>query len=503
MTIFEVKYEDLAARIGILRTKHGNIETPVFFPVVNVFKDEITINEIKNVGFKNFITNSYMLYKYNVVKNDIHTELNSEDMVIMTDSGAYQILEYGDIGISNEEIVKYQLKIKPDIAVILDLPTGNIDNYDNARETVYETLRRAKEASDIITKNSNNNDMIWVYPIQGGRFLDLIKFSAKELINFEEIYNMAALGSPTVLLEHYMYDIVVDMIYTAKSNIKRGIPFHLFGGGLPHIIPFAVALGVDSFDSASYIIYARDNRYITRSRVYKLEDLEYFPCSCPVCSKHTPKDLLELDKKTRTRLLAIHNLYTISEEIKATKQAIKEGRLFEYLQEKAYSHPAVYTAFKRLLKYSEYLEKYDPRIRGDAKGIFLYDVNSLYRPEILRYSKFLTRYTKKNEKITIYCYDRIVSETIYDYKQKIKDSLANSDKGDVFLAVPFFGLIPLELAESYPLSQFEAPKEIDEDIITDIKNKILEFIRRNNYQKVELVNCEKLNLHINSISASS
>ncbi|QGA67758.1 tRNA guanosine(15) transglycosylase TgtA [Sulfolobus sp. E11-6] len=501
MTVFEVKYEDLAGRIGILKTRSGNLETPTFFPVINILKDEISIDEIKNIGFKNFITNSYILYKNMYIKNDIHKELNSEDMIIMTDSGAYQILEYGDIGITNYEIVNYQLMIKPDIAVILDLPTGNTDDYESAKMTIYETLKRAEEASKIIVKNQDNN-IIWVYPIQGGKYLDLVKTSAEGLSKFEDIYNMVALGSPTVLLERYMYDTVIDMIYTAKSNIKRGIPFHLFGGGLPHIIPFAVTLGVDSFDSASYIIYARDNRYITRTRVYKLEDLEYFPCSCPICSKYTPKDLLEMNEKERTRALAIHNLYTILEEFKATKQAIKEGRLFEYLQEKAYSHPAVYSAFKRLIKYKEYLEKYDPRVRGDPKGLLLFDNKSLHRPEIIRHSRFLERYVQKKDKIHIYCYDKTISDTAYDYIKSIKETIPNHNTGDIFIAIPFFGLIPLEVSDSYPLSQFEIPNEVDEDVIADMKTKIISFLKSKNYQKVELVNCEKLGLHIDSISTS-
>jgi archaeosine tRNA-ribosyltransferase (EC 2.4.2.-) len=38
---FEIKDEDLAGRIGVLNTRHGNIETPVFFPVINPLKSEI------------------------------------------------------------------------------------------------------------------------------------------------------------------------------------------------------------------------------------------------------------------------------------------------------------------------------------------------------------------------------------------------------------------------------------------------------------------------------
>ncbi|MEM3939299.1 MAG: tRNA guanosine(15) transglycosylase TgtA [Saccharolobus sp.] len=500
MTIFEVKHEDLAGRIGILETAHGKLETPAFFPVINILRDDVRITDLKNLGLKNFITNAFILYKNNLVRENIHRELNADDFIIMTDSGAYQILEYGNIEVSNLEIVNYQTKIRPDIAVILDIPTGNTDDYEIARHTVEQTIERVKEASNIIKNNPNN--IIWVYPIQGGKFTDLVEYSAKQLNNFDEIYKIAALGSPTVLLERYKYDTIIEMIRIAKSSIKRGIPFHLFGGGLPHIIPFAVALGVDTFDSASYIIYARDGRYITRSRVYKLEELEYFPCSCPICSKYTPKDLLLMSKKERTKLLAIHNLYAILEEIKATKQAIKEGRLFEYLQEKAYSHPATYTAFKTLLKYKDYLEKYDPRIKGNPKGIFLFDESSLYRPEMLRYKQYLDRYSKRKQKAIIYCYNSKNYESIYDLKEKIMKELTEID-AEIFLALPFFGLIPLNISNSYPLSQFEMPKEVNEIVINDMKNKIIKFITNNNYRYIELRECENLHLHIDSINSSS
>ncbi|AWR98265.1 tRNA guanosine(15) transglycosylase TgtA [Acidianus sulfidivorans JP7] len=490
---FEVKDEDLAGRIGVLETKHGKIETPVFFPVINVLKSEININDVINIGFNNFITNAYILNKNNLVKDDIHKELNSSNVIIMTDSGAYQILQYGDIEISNREIVEYQNRIKPDIGVILDIPTGKAESESEAKYSVEETIRRAKEVEDII---SSSNDIIWTHPIQGGTFVDLLKYSARKA-NENEKYKMLALGSPTVIMQEYNYTKLIDMIHTVRSNISRGKPLHLFGGGVPHIIPFAIALGVDSFDSASYILYARDNRYITRSRTLRLDSLEYFPCSCPVCSRYSPKDLLEMEDKDRVRLLAIHNLYKILEEIRETKIAIKEGRLFEYLQEKAYSHPAVYSAFLRLLKYNTYLEKYDPRVKGEVKGMLLYDSNSLYRPEILRHDQFMLQYKPKHNTAIVICYDNLGIPFISD--DYVKDIVYNyENEADIFIAIPFYGLIPVQLSESFPLSQFEIPTEIDDKTLQITSNKISNFIK-NKYKEIKIFNCDKSRLHIMSI----
>jgi 7-cyano-7-deazaguanine tRNA-ribosyltransferase len=495
---FEIKEEDLAGRIGIIETRHGKIETPVFFPVINPLKTEIGVNDLVNLGFKNFITNSFILKKNSLADGDIHQKFG-DDLIIMTDSGAYQILEYGDINETNRAIVEYQAKIRPDIAVFLDVPTGNKDSWDEAKKTVEITLERGREIIDIVR---NNQDIIWVHPIQGGTFLDLVELSAKETAKAND-YGMYALGSPTVLMEKYRYSELIEMIHVAKSNVSRGKPFHLFGGGTPQVIPFAVALGVDSFDSASYIIFARDERYLTRERTYRLEELDYFPCSCPVCSKYSPQELRELSKEDREKLLAFHNLWKIREEINATKQAIKEGRLFEYLQQKAFSHPSVYSAFRSLLTLSDYLEKYDPRVKGEVKGLFLFDSSSLARPELVRHVNYVSKLSSRRNEAIIICGDRLKSPFFTDSKVKSIYS-KYSKNADIYVAIPFYGLIPVLSSESFPMAQFEAPAHIHGELIEETLTLIKKMLDNKKYSKVSFIECESSVLsHIVSIYPSS
>ena len=42
------------------------------------------------------------------------------------------------------------------------------------------------------------------------------------------------------------------------------------------------------FDSASYILYAKDNRYMYSNGNTRLEEITYFPCSCSICNSYTP-----------------------------------------------------------------------------------------------------------------------------------------------------------------------------------------------------------------------
>ena len=61
--MFEIKYSDLAGRIGVLHTNHGKIETPSFVPVIHPVKQTIPAKKIKEIGFDVVITNAYITMK--------------------------------------------------------------------------------------------------------------------------------------------------------------------------------------------------------------------------------------------------------------------------------------------------------------------------------------------------------------------------------------------------------------------------------------------------------
>ena len=149
--------------------------------------------------------------------------------------------------------------IDTDIATILDIPTGWDVTKGYARYTVKETLKRAKALKKMVTRN----DLLWVGPVQGGQYLDLVAKSAKEMGKLP--FQVHALGSPTPVMEQYKFDVLVDMIITAKMNLPPDRPLHLFGAGHPFMFSLAVALGCDLFDSAAYALFARQDRYLTES----------------------------------------------------------------------------------------------------------------------------------------------------------------------------------------------------------------------------------------------
>ena len=162
-------------------TNHGKIETPAFVPVIHPVKQTIPSKKIKEIGFDVVITNAYITknnYGDEAVKKGIHKIINF-DKSIMTDSGGYQVLEYGDLEVLPPDMANFETGILTDFAIPLDKPTGYGLPIKKAEAYVKHTLTVCKQTLD----DSKDNGQIWIGPIQGGEHFDLVAKSTKSLIN--------------------------------------------------------------------------------------------------------------------------------------------------------------------------------------------------------------------------------------------------------------------------------------------------------------------------------
>jgi 7-cyano-7-deazaguanine tRNA-ribosyltransferase len=487
---FEIRDRDLLARIGRLRTKSGVFETPVLLPVINPTVQLVSPKEMRTeFNCEALITNAYIVKKHfekEAVEKGVHDFLDYSG-VVMTDSGAYQILVYGkEVKITNREIVHYQERIDTDIATILDMPTGWQVSQQYAKHTVEETLKSARE----LAKVKSRDDIAWVGPVQGGNHVDLVEQSAKKMGKMP--FEIHALGSPTLVMEQYLFDMLVNMIMTAKMNLPLERPLHLFGAGHPFMFALAVALGCDLFDSAAYAIYAREERYMTEAGTTRLGELEYFPCSCPECSRVSPESVRAMPKMKKQTFLARHNLYVCFAEMKRIKQAIVEGRLWEHLEMRAHGHPSLLRAVKEMAKYSDYLEENSPVIK--KSGFFFFNSVGLCRPEIVRHRRRLSeRYSPpKHTKVLVLLPQTQTKpfhcswenkEALRQVQRKL--GIKTQEVHVCNYAAPF-GVIPAELDEVYPLSQHETTVPLDKETINYVAEQVENYIAQENYEKVIL-----------------
>jgi 7-cyano-7-deazaguanine tRNA-ribosyltransferase len=487
---FEIKDKDVLGRIGKLKTKSGTLETPLLFPVINPSIQLVPPQKLKDVfGFEAVITNAYILkkrFENKPATQGLHKFLDF-DGVVMTDSGAYQILVYGEVEVNQPEILKYQEQMGSDIATILDIPTGWKITQEQATATVKETLKRAKA----FFKTKTRDDILWVGPVQGGRHLDLVAKSAAEMSKLP--FQIHALGSPTEVMESYRFDVLADMILTAKRNLPPERPLHLFGAGHPIMFSLAVALGCDLFDSAAYALYARENRYMTENGTWRLSELDYFPCQCPKCATATPQEVMAKTQKERETFLAEHNLYVCAAELKRVKQAIRDGRLWEHVEMRTHAHPALSTALKKLKNHQDFLENYSPASK--KSGLFFYSSVDLARPEVNHYRKRMQkRYCPPENAHVLLLAPQTRKKPFHKAHEfsRIKQAakrLGEELAGKVhvcFYAAPF-GVIPMELDEVYPLSQHEIALPLDQETVDYVANQTAEYIRQQRYEAIVLI----------------
>ena len=367
MTLVETKCKDLAGRIASFDTLHGKVETPTIFPVVYPKSQPIPLKEMRALGAGGVITNAYMLWnnaRQEALDKGIHRLLGWKGPV-MTDSGAFQLMRYKSVNITNAEIIQFQKEIGVDIGVILDVPgLGRKSQMDKNLST---TLASAKELE--------MDERLWCGPIQGGTFPDLRKKACRQMQKLG--FNYYALGSVVPLMNDYLFAENIDIIAACKQALPLNAPVHHFGGGHPMFFAFAVAMGADVFDSAAYSIFAKRGNYMTTKGTMPLSKMKYLPCSCPACRGKSPSGL---DENT----LARHNLYATFDEIRKIKEAIHEQSLWELLEERARGHPALLAAFRRMKKHRKYLESLDPYTK---RRFFYLSAESKNRVELYRHSR--------------------------------------------------------------------------------------------------------------------
>ncbi|QLG27786.1 tRNA guanosine(15) transglycosylase TgtA [Halorarum halophilum] len=438
---FEVRAADVAGRIGELTVPRAGVtvETPALLPVIN--PNLLTVEPERlasEFGAEILITNSYIIrndedLRERAEREGLH-ELLGFDGAIMTDSGSFQLAEYGEIDTTTREILTFQRDIGSDIGTPVDIPTPPDVPREEAEADLETTAEALADAAAV-----DVGDMLVNAPVQGATYPDLRERAGRAAAATG--LDVFPVGAVVPMMNAYRYDDMVDAVAAAKRGLDVDCPVHLFGAGHPMMFAVAVALGCDLFDSAAYALYARDGRYLTVSGTEHLEDLEYLPCSCPICHEHSAEALRAAGTADRERLLAEHNLHVTFEEIRRVKQSIRDGDLLELVDQRARAHPAMLDGYRALLDHADQLEREDHASKG---SFFAVSHESARRPEVLRHHERLDRLAVP---------DRLL---LSEY-----GAPSNHEYDEVWRVVPPLGPFPRSLSETYPLTA-ETPERTDE-----------------------------------------
>mgnify|MGYP001224876171 FL=1 len=403
--MFEINKRDGLARLGKIKTKHGVLDTPTLLPVVNPKIMTLTMEELAESGAQGIITNSYIIYKNPKLKEvaedkGVHGLVNWSGP-IMTDSGTFQSHVYGEIEMKPEEILDFQKKIKVDIGTVLDVFCEPETKFEDAKKELEETQKRI-EAAD-----ANKEDIFLAAPIQGGRHLDL-RTKAAEMASKTKA-EIFPIGGVVPLMERNNFKLLSEVILASKKGLDISRPVHLFGCGHPMIFALAAFLGCDVFDSASYAKFASRDSLMFTWGTRSLDELQELPSEFSAFPGMTATKLKKLDKNERQKIIAKHNLMTSFAEIRRIKQAIHDGLLWELVESRLRSSPALMKVFEVIENNIDWISEFEPAYR--------------YKTPI-----------KSGEKSNI---------------RPIFSNLSNSFESGEMLH-PYFGKVPNHLSETYP-----------------------------------------------------
>ncbi|MBP2072611.1 MULTISPECIES: tRNA guanosine(34) transglycosylase Tgt [Thermoanaerobacterium] len=345
------------ARLGVLHTPHGDIETPVFMPVgTQATVKTMTPEELKEIGTKIILSNTYHLYLrpgHEVIKKagGLHKFMNW-DRAILTDSGGFQVFSLGPLRKITEEGVEFRSHLDGSIHFLTPEKVIEIENalgadiimsfdecapypadYDYVKNSMEMTLRWAKRGKEA-HKNTEKQALFGI--VQGGTYDDLRRECANRLVDMD--FSGYSIGGLSVGEEKELMYHVVD--YTTDL-LPQDKPRYLMGVGSPDDLIEGVIRGVDMFDCVLPTRMARNGTVLTSSGRLIVRDAphaeEFIPldseCDCYACknfSRAYIRHLFKANEILAARLATIHNLRFLTKLMEDIREAIRQDKLLEF-----------------------------------------------------------------------------------------------------------------------------------------------------------------------------
>ncbi|OGG50740.1 hypothetical protein A2763_02340 [Candidatus Kaiserbacteria bacterium RIFCSPHIGHO2_01_FULL_54_36] len=364
------------ARLGVIKTPHGEIETPAFVPVATrATVRTLESDEVADAGSQVLICNTYHLHiapGEKIVKRagGLH-EFMCWKKPLMTDSGGFQVFSLGfgtdhgvgkilkkeparsiaegaqpvnikitDNGVSfrspidgtplflgPKESIRIQEALGADIIFALDECPSPLADRIYMERSLERTHRWATEC----LKAQKTKQALYGI-VQGGGFKDLRLESARIIgaLPFQGFGIGGEFGYDKKSLKK-----VLSEVHDALPEEK---PRHVLGVGHPEDFPYIASAGGDTFDCIAPTHYARrgiiftsEGRLDIRNRRY-LKEMKPLDkkCVCDVCATYTRAyicHLMRAKELTGMKLGSLHNLHFFNAQAALLRKRIKNDDL--------------------------------------------------------------------------------------------------------------------------------------------------------------------------------
>ena len=381
---FRIEAEDGAARAGVIETRRGEIETPVFMPVG-------TAGTVKGIRFEELesadldariiLGNTYHLWLrpgIDIIKSagGLHRFIGWK-RALLTDSGGFQVWSLGDLRkiteegtefrshvdgsrkfLSPEVSMEVQAALGSDVVMVFDECAPGQATHDETERSMEMTARWARrsrvafdrlqtagadtgrvDVSDSEADNRLSGRQSLFGIVQGAGHLDLRRRSLEQTVEIG--FDGYAIGGLSVGEEKSVMFAVIDDI---APRMPHDSPRYLMGVGTPEDLIEAVARGVDMFDCVLPTRNGRTGQAFTSRGKLNIKNAQWAKdqrpldeaCNCSVCRRHTRSYLRHLylsGEMLASILLTHHNLAFFLDTMRGVRQSIRSGDFPKFRRE--------------------------------------------------------------------------------------------------------------------------------------------------------------------------
>jgi queuine tRNA-ribosyltransferase len=375
---FEISGREGEARAGMLTTRRGVIETPVFMPVG-------TAGTVKGMRFEALeeeldariiLGNTYHLWLRpgaEVIRKcgGLH-RFTGWRRALLTDSGGFQVWSLGALRKISEEGTQFrshvdgslqflspevsmevQATLGSDIVMAFDECAAGDAAADVSRRSMELTARWAQRSRrEFDSLQSRALDSGRTEPtetisgaqalfgiVQGGSHLDLRRESLDRTAQVG--FDGYAIGGLSVGEEkEVMWRVVTEI----APELPADKPRYLMGVGTPEDLVEAIARGIDMFDCVLPTRNGRTGQAFTSRGKINVKNAQWAvdtrplddTCDCSVCSRHSRAYLRHLylsGELLASVLLTHHNLAFFLDTMRRVRQAIRSGHFNKFRRE--------------------------------------------------------------------------------------------------------------------------------------------------------------------------
>ena len=358
---FNVLESERYARLGVIQTHRGDIQTPAFMPVgTQATVKGVFLDDIIKTGSEIILSNTYHLMLRPGVKRiqalgGLHDFMNCK-LPILTDSGGFQVMSLSKLNkvdkekgvifqshvdgkkfiLDPEESIRVQKELNSDIVMVMDECPKKTKDYKKIEDSMnlssYWALR-SKKAFGV------NPHKALFGIVQGGLFEDL---RLKSLSDLKKIgFDGYAIGGLAVgETQKEMFE-VLDKI---KEHFPKDKPRYLMGVGTPSDILGAVKRGVDMFDCVLPTRSGRTGLAFTWNGRINIRNAKYQNDNDPLdkntknfslnkYSKNYLNHLFNTNEMLGSMLLTLNNINFYQELMSVIRKNIKNGTFSNFHDE--------------------------------------------------------------------------------------------------------------------------------------------------------------------------